>query len=378
MEAETEKSGEDQSVRGNMLVDRWRSGMLPAGLSVPLTVLSWGYAAALAARRGLCQVGVLQSRSLPSPVISVGNLTVGGTGKTPFSLWLAEALGRRGKKVVILTRGYGSRGAAGREPFRAQDVSGNLASIAQIGDERLLLARRLPHVPVVVDKNRYRGGIWARKEWGVDFFILDDGFQHLALRRRLDLVLVDGLNPFGNGCLFPRGILREPIGALRRAHGILVTRANLSDRLPQLRSSLKSLCPEVPLFEVDYTADALLEIGGGPAHPLESMRESPVLAFSGLADPASFLALLKNLGANLVGHRDFGDHHWYTTGEIEALEIEARARGARYLITTEKDGVRIEGLKRHWDPRCIVLRLGLRLRSEKEFWALVDRRTRIS
>lgn len=362
---------------------KWRQGKLPAALSALLSVLSWGYGAALAARRGIYRAGVLRSRSLPCPVISVGNLTLGGTGKTPFSLWLAEALSRRGKKVAILTRGYGARRArvpAKRVgvPFRVGDAQGNSLSAAQCGDEPLLLAGRLPEVPVVVDKNRYRGGMWARKNCGVDFFILDDGFQHLALRRCLDLVLVDGMDPFGDGCLFPRGILREPPGALRRAHGIFITRANLSAGLAQVRATVQSLCPEVPLFEVDYTAEALLEIDAGPAHPVDLLRESPVMAFSGLADPASFLALLKSLGANLIGHRDFGDHHWYTAGEIADLEVEARARGARFLVTTEKDGVRIEGLERRWNPTCLVLRLGLRLRSEKEFWSLVERRTRVS
>lgn len=377
MAGERESGRRAPRAGGGPLLGRWRRGGLPPGLALPLLAVSRGYGAAMGLRRELYRRGILRSRSLPGPVISVGNLTVGGTGKTPVALLLAETLSRRGRKVVILTRGYGARRRGKRPPFRAQDLLEEPSAVVGIGDEPVLLARRLPQVPVVVDADRYRGGLWAREQGAADLFILDDGFQHLALKRALDLVLVDGLNPFGDGTLFPRGILREAPRALERAGGILVTRANLCPRLSDLRRRLESLAPGVPVFEVDYAAEALVEVGGGRELSVGALEGVPVLAFSGLADPASFVSLLGTIGARLLVHRDFGDHHWYTAGELSVLEEEARSRGARFLICTEKDGVRLADLRIPRDPACLMLRLALRVRPTEDFWSLVERRVRV-
>ena len=246
------------------------------------------------------------------PVISVGNLTVGGAGKTPVALCLAQRLIARGRRPAVLSRGYGRRGNA------PQEVSAD-SSVRDVGDEPLLLARR--GLTVFVGPKR---ALLARLavERGADVLVLDDGLQHHGLARDLDVVVADASNPFGNGRPLPRGPLREPVEALRRVERGLVWLT----RCDQPRDPRVSRLPKWPVVESEYVATA-------------DLRGKRVFAFAGIARPASFEATLLALGAQLTGTRWFRDHHPYTQHDLQALRRDA---DGALLVTTEKDLVRIE------------------------------------
>jgi len=275
--------------------------------------------------------GLLAAERLPVPVVSVGNLTFGGTGKTPTVAALARDLVRRGRRPAVLTRGYGRRSEdplllVGPEPR---------AGVEDAGDEPLELAGLLPGVPIVVDADRVRGGLRARGA-GANVVILDDGFQHLRLRRNLDVVLVDVGDPWGGGWR-----LREPLSALRRASAVLVTR--LPIRFPEaaldpIRRRIGRIAPGVPVFGATVRPTAL-RTPEGREDP-GALRGARVLAFAGIGRPRAFEETLEGLGAEVVARRWFRDHHRYTRLELEAILAEADRLGA-VPVTTGKDAVKL-------------------------------------
>lgn len=259
---------------------------------------------------------------LSRPVVSVGNLTAGGTGKTPVVEALCRAWRVRGGRPAILSRGY--RGGQG----------GN--------DEFRLLARRLPDVPHVQDPDRHRGGLRllaAHPE--VDLLVLDDGFQHRRLHRDVDLVVLDATRPFGYGHCLPRGLLREPWQGLRRATGIIVTRCAEAnpDKAVLLRTFLAQFLPRTPVWEARAEVQDLTDLAGARL-PLAEARSRRWLAFAGLGNPTAFFRMLTRLGLPLIEVRAFPDHHPYRASDVRALADWATRRGASGFLTTEKDGVK--------------------------------------
>jgi tetraacyldisaccharide 4'-kinase len=313
----------------------------------PLTAVSWTYAAAVRLRGALYDSGLLRAERVEGlRVISVGNLNVGGTGKTPAVLHLAELLVRAGRKVGILTRGYGRSSTepvtfAGTEP---------LPTVEQAGDEPLLLARRCPQARLFVGADRVAGAYRARDDFGLDTVLLDDGFQHRRLARDEDLVVVDEAVGLGNGHMLPRGPLREPRSSLRRAT-LFWMRASSTTAHPSTGPAL----PEgagVPRVRTRYLPTAWLDPAGG-VHATDALAGQPVLALAGLARPGGFLRTLQSLGTEVRDAALFPDHHGFTADDLRDVEARAARQGAR-VVTTEKDAVRLPPGFEAW-----VVRLGV-------------------
>ena len=300
----------------------------------------------------------LHDQPLGCLVVVVGNLTVGGTGKTPVVEKFARALHERGRKVAILSRGYKSKARplwkkfwhalTHTEPPPPRIVSDGervLLDSEQAGDEPYMLARNLPGVIVLVDKDRVKAGAYAIKKFGCDTLVLDDGFQYLPLKGRLNLLLVDKTNPFGNGQLLPRGILREPIKHLRRASYVFLTKSN-GQRDPELERIIEEHNPGVDIIECAHRPKHLQRFGvaadaPGAREPLTFLKGKRVFAFSGIATPESFEKFLRDLGALIVGRERFLDHYRYEPEDIAELFKLGQAERAECLVTTEKDAVRI-------------------------------------
>ncbi len=286
-------------------------------------------------------------------VISIGNLTVGGTGKTPVVETFARTLGDSGRKVAILSRGYKSeplsrserrrayKKAGGKEPPRVvSDGTKVLLDSAQGGDEPYMLALNLPGVAVIVGADRVASGRYAIRELGCDTLILDDGFQYLRIQHRLDIVLVDATNPFGNRSLLPRGILRESIRNIRRAGFIFITKSSANGN-EELIAELRKHNPTAEIVECRHAPKFVKNLLTNEEHPLEFLDGKKVTAVSGIAAPEGFEKQLGRLGAEVYYHKRFNDHHPYTTDEISNVIAIGRRRGGHdLLITTEKDAVR--------------------------------------
>jgi len=285
--------------------------------------------------------GLLRTKGLPIPVISVGNITLGGTGKTPATVNVAGILLKHGRKPVILSRGYGRS-----DPSAVLVVSDGIATVLDPvsgGDEPVLIAGRHPRVPVVVGADRYRSGTIAIERFHPDIAVLDDGFQHIRLKRDLNIVLIDAVDPFGSGRLFPAGILREPLTALRRADIVLITRADRKEHIVQLKETVGQHT-DAPIFTARYVPRDIVDVATGETKPLDFLAGKPVFAFAGIARPDSFYALLKTRGAVVTGTAVYGAHHVYTRSDLADLVRQADERNAALLATTEKDGVRLKDM----------------------------------
>lgn len=324
-----------------------------------LQACSWLFSGIAQARLWLYRKRIFfHDQPLGCLVVVVGNLTVGGTGKTPVVEKFAKALRDRGRKVAILSRGYKSKSipawkkwwwslthAEEPPPKIVSDGTRVLLDSEQAGDEPYMLARNLPGVIVLVDKNRVKAGEFAIKKFGCDTLVLDDGFQYLPLKGRLNLLLVDKTNPFGNGHLLPRGILREPIKHLKRASYVFLTKSN-GQRDPELERLIAEHNPGVDLIECAHRPQYLQRFGAAPdasnaREPLTFLKGRRVFAFSGIATPESFEKFLRDLGALLVGRERFLDHYRFEREDLAELFATAQREGAECLVTTEKDAVRI-------------------------------------
>jgi tetraacyldisaccharide 4'-kinase len=318
---------------------------------------------------GLHDRGVVSPARLPAPVVSVGNLTVGGTGKTPAVLELCRAARSRGLRPAVLTRGYGGKG---RGVLRAGAWPHGRATAEEAGDEALLLSRALPQVPVVVGKRRAEEGR-ALLESGerVDLFVLDDGFQHRRLHRDRDLILLDLVDPLGNGHLLPAGSLRESPRGLGRADHVLVTGGDPGEPVsPRVRDLLGGLGAEPPCTRAWYRTVGVRPLcaeGPGP----ESLAGRDVVSVAAIARPERFRAQLAREGAAVRQAVTFRDHHRFTRAEIGDLERRARVDGAA-LVTTAKDAVRLEG---QVDPGAGWLVLDVELEVEGGWARLFSRLT---
>lgn len=308
-------------------------------LRIFLSLLSALYLIGVLLRNALYDIGLLRAYKLPCYVVSVGNLSVGGTGKTPFVIYIANKLQAKGRNVAVLTRGYARQG---KEPARIVKVDD---SAKEVGDEPMLMTKRLNPIPVIVGKNRVKSGTWAIGNIKVDTLVLDDGFQYRKLKKDAEFVLFDSTNPLGNGHLLPRGILREPFASVRRADGVLLTKVGqceiTNSKINELEERLHALNPEMAVARADYIPLHIKRLGGDGLLSSGELAGKAILAFSGIASPGSFIRTLEGLGAKIIGERAFPDHHYFTSEEMSNLVEEARQKGAWGLVTTEKDGVRI-------------------------------------
>jgi tetraacyldisaccharide 4'-kinase len=307
-------------------------------LLLPLSALSWIYGVGMWIRATLYQRGFFKTRQLPCRVLSVGNITLGGTGKTPLVAALAKELLQRGMHVGILSRGY--RGLKEKTGGVLSDGTRIYLTHAEAGDEPFMLATMLSQVPVLVGKRRYEMGIHASEKFGVNVLILDDGFQHVRVKRDVDIVLIDTRRGFGNGRLFPGGPLREPLRCLRRASLLVLTKTESSQPLDELEAVLRSYAPAVPLYHSRYRPVSLLEVASGKIFPPEFVHEKRILAFAGIADPGYFVHVLKGLEADIVRTVPFPDHYQYTPEDMSTLG--AYRNTVDFYVTTEKDYVKLQ------------------------------------
>lgn len=294
---------------------------------------------------------------LPFRVISIGNITVGGTGKTPAAIAIAEDAKKRGFFPIILTRGY--KGTA-QGPCFVSKGEGPLLTAEQAGDEPFHMAEKLRGVVIVKGADRYEAGMYAVKALSnqlsavsinlsespsplplAPIFILDDGFQHWKLCRDRDIVLIDAQNPFGNRRLLPLGRLREPLSELARAHVIMITKTEREDA--GLIAEIRRYNKNAPVFFSTHRAVALRS-AAGDRKPLEWMKEKKVFCFCGLADPASFINTVEFAGAVIAGMKVYRDHHQYCQQDMAEIVKECSASGASWIITTEKDMVKLGNL----------------------------------
>ncbi len=319
----------------------------PPGLSAVLETLSRGYAAA-AVLRSTAFEGALRRRRrrLPIPVVSVGNLTVGGTGKTPIVAYLAEVLAAAGRRPAIVSRGY--RGGLERHGGVVSDGRRVLREASDAGDEPFMLALQLPGVPVAVGRDRFSTGCRVIAAASPDVVLLDDGFQHLQLARDVDILLLDAQYPFGNGHVLPRGPLREPVTACRRASAVVFTRADQGVAHGRLSSG--AAVGGKPAFRAVHrtillcvSGDVTPPFAKAPLAPVpgDTLRGRRVVAFSGIADNGRFLGSLTRLGASVVSFAGFRDHHHYRRDDVSRLLRQTDANRADAMVTTEKDCYRL-------------------------------------
>ncbi|HXU90322.1 MAG TPA: tetraacyldisaccharide 4'-kinase [Methylomirabilota bacterium] len=378
------------------LVDGWQDGFGPTASRV-LSVAAGGYRGLLGTRDWLYTLGVLKSHRLGCPVVSIGNLTVGGTGKTPAVELAVRTLIELDHRPAVVSRGYGRRThgiqivadaasirldaeEGGDEPFllarrlpgvlsrgygrRSSGVQivADAASIRldaeEAGDEPFLLARRLPGVPVVVGPNRYEAGRVARARFGVTAIVLDDGFQHRTLAKDVEIVMARARAPWGNGRLLPGGPLREPLSALGRAALIVVTGADGPHDVAEVAEAARRHAPGTPVLAARHVPTECWEVGSMKEQPLTSLLGKRLFGFAGIGSPDGFRRTLAETGVIETGFARFADHHWYTREDLRDLDAAAAARGADGLVTTEKDWVRLRRLPVTRRP---IYALGVRL-----------------
>ena len=330
-----------------------RNGVRASVLRGFLVGLSGLFRGVVHSRLSLFRNRVKTDYHLGAMVISVGNITVGGTGKTPVVEMLARRLHQEGRRVAILSRGYKSkkikkkkrwfrrlRGIQPDPPRIVSDGTSVLLDSITAGDEPYMLAKNLPGVAVIVDRDRVHAGRHAVRELGADTLILDDGLQYLRLRRRMDVILVDQQSPFGNEHLLPRGTLREPPRSLRRASHIFLTKC---DGQPNdgIIARIRKHNRTAPILECTHRPVYLQNVfDPADRQPLALLDGKKVSTISGIAVPESFESILERLGATLVNRRRFTDHHRYTEDEIDEAILRADDKLAHYVVTTEKDAVR--------------------------------------
>ncbi len=356
-----------------------REGTLAALFGAFLQVCSWLFSGIVQLRLWLYRHRIFRDQPLGCLVVVVGNLTVGGTGKTPVVEKFARALHDRGRKVAILSRGYKSKApplwkkwwfwlnhTEDAPPRIVSDGRTVLLDSEFAGDEPFMLARNLPGVVVLVDKDRVKAGAYAIKHFGCDTLVLDDGFQYLPLKGRLNLLLVDKTNPFGNGHLLPRGILREPIKHLKRASYVFLTKSK-GVRDDELEAMIRRFNPGAEIIECAHKPQYLQRLDNGERLPLSTLAGKKIGAFSGIAAPESFEAFLRETGAKLGYTKRYLDHHRFTSDDLDTVFAEALAAGVELLITTEKDAVRLDATRKIPVP-CYYLRLEIEiLRGAKDF-----------
>jgi tetraacyldisaccharide 4'-kinase len=333
-------------------------------LLFPLSLLSLPYGAAVRIRTLFYSLGFFHAKRLPCPVISVGNITVGGTGKTPLVITLAKGLMDRGTPMAILSRGYKGKGSS--TPW-VSDGKTVLLSPEESGDEPFQMAKALKGIPVLIGRDRFVNGKLALQRGTIRGVLLDDGYQHLQLHRDLNILLIDSEIGLGDGHLLPRGILREPLTHLRRADLFLLTKVTDPENCRPLEKMLREVHPSSPVFHSHYEPQGLIGPDGEWVG-LQGLKGKKALAISGIANPAYFSLLLRKCGMEVVREMIFPDHHRFTSKDLAAIEKEGR--GADWIVTTEKDIVKLNEV-RMVHPPLLALGVEMKIWEEEEFYKRV-------
>lgn len=351
------------------LVHGGRHGFLAAVLLGILRTMSLIYGLGVLIKLSLYKCGILKRHKLPCQVISLGNITVGGTGKTPTAQILAAIIRDMGYRVVILNRGY--RAAWKGQVGLVSDGQKIFMSVTEAGDEAYLLAKNLPGIPVVIGRDRSITGDYAVRYLKAEVIILDDGYQHWQLCRDLDIVLIDTINVFGNNFLLPRGTLREPLDNLDRAQAILLTKVDQSTNGARdvIRDIVGRYNSQALVVESIHNPRCFIEIEewykgihSKNTAPLETARGRRVMAFSAIGNPSSFEQTIAGTGAEVVDAMRYPDHHDYTMAEMQDVMQKAVDKQAYALITTEKDAVKIPSEFIHSDRPLPVYVLGIEVK----------------
>ncbi len=324
------------------------------------------YSLIIGIRNSLYNRGFLRLYSLGARTISVGNLTTGGTGKTPLVALIAKTLAEHGETVCILTRGYGRKDP--RERVLVSDGKRVLSDAAMGGDEPVELAQQLFGKAIVIaDANRVAAARWAVEKFGITVFILDDGFQHRRAKRDLDIVCIDATNPCGNGRMLPAGPLRESFKGMERADVIVITRANLAGDTDALEAGLKNHNAAAPIFRASTRVREIKEFHAKTQSP-QNKKPEVVFAFCALGNPDSFFSLAAG-ELDLAGHEAFRDHHYYDQSDIDRITNLARECGAKALLTSAKDAVKLDGLL--FGLPCYVIQIETVVEDAKAFRDLI-------
>ena len=359
--------------------DRDQPGAVNFLLSV-LKGLSYVFAAVVGIRYLLYGWGLLRRYPLGIQVISIGNVTAGGTGKTPVTEIFARTLAAEGRKVAILSRGYRRKEAPWwqrlftqviEKPLVVSDGKHVLLDSATGGDEPYMLASNLPGVAVVVDRNRVKAGRYAIKRLGCDTLILDDGFQYQKLKHSVEVVLVDATNPFGNGHMLPRGVLREPASNLKRADIIFLTKCR--GDVSEVKAEVRKYNTTAEIVECNHAPRVLKDVWSREEFPLDWLKGKTVCTLSGIASPKGFENSLRHLGAKVVWCERYADHHRYDSSEILYALNRSADMGADALVTTEKDAVRFPRFETS-PVRCLYLRIAIEILAGGEsFTQIINR-----
>ena len=355
----------------------------PGGIVLLLRVLkvfSYLFGGIVAIRYFLYRTGVLRRYPLGIQVISIGNVTAGGTGKTPVTEIFARTLAAEGRKVAILSRGYRRKEAPWWQriftqvvepPLVVSDGKHVLLDSATGGDEPYMLASNLPGVAVIVDRNRVKAGRYAVKRLGCNTLILDDGFQYQRLKHSIEVVLVDSTNPFGNGNMLPRGILREPVQNIRRADIIFLTKCR--GDVSAVKDEIRRYHTTAEIVECNHTPKVLKDVWSREEYPLDWLAGKTVCTLSGIASPKGFENSLRHLGAKVVWCERYADHHRYDSSEVLYALNRTADMGADALVTTEKDAVRFPRLETA-PVKCLYLRIAIEILAGGESFAQIINR----
>ena len=354
-----------------------------------LNILSILFSQAIRFRYFLYNKKILKDRPLGCPVIVVGNITIGGTGKTPVVEKLAKELQSKGRKVAIISRGYKSKKESlvkkfirfitnneSPPPKIVSDGRNVLLNSKLAGDEPFMLAKNLPGVVVICDKNRVKAGHYAIRDYKCDTLLLDDGLQYLRLKGSLNICLIDSSNPFGNEHLLPRGILREPLKRLSIADYIFITKAKNVYDCQELHNTIQRYNNKAPIIYSRHLPKHLIRIESGKTEKLDIIKDARVGIFSGIAYPESFVDTIRDQGADIVFQKRFLDHHRFSKGEILSVYNDSFLAKADFIVTTEKDAVRLPKLRSKIP--VLYLRLEIDLLNDNErhsdyFQILTDR-----
>lgn len=333
-----------------------------------LAPMGLAYGGIVAARNLLYDRRLLSTYPLGRPTISVGNLTVGGTGKTPLTRLIATILADEGLLPCILTRGYGRQKEKNR--VLVCDQKQIFADAKTAGDEPIELARSLSGRAIIIaDADRISAARFAIERFQPDVFILDDGYQHRKARRDLDLLLIDATNPFGNGFPLPAGILRENISAIARADAVIISRADLAENLSETECVIREYNRNSPVFHASATVSGLRQIGSDAVPDWHDILQTPAAAFCGIGNPESFRTLLERSGFTLRRFLAFADHYQYPPAGIDAIVKAGRESGADILLTTAKDAVKLN--RSVFSFPCYQVEIAIEVNPAEDFRGLI-------
>ena len=349
--------------RFRKLISGQTKGPAAALLRLLLAIISLLYASVIRFRNFMYCKGWLKTNHMEKPVISIGNITTGGTGKTPLVIWLCNLLAEKNISCAILTRGY-------------KTTKDSVLKVRKCEDEPALLAENCPDARVVINSNRLEGAVDAVNLFGAKALVLDDGFQHRRLGRDLDIVTIDATEPFGYDKVLPAGLLREPLSALKRTDAVVVTRCDqiTMEQLAQLEEKLQQINPDVVIATSMHTPVCAKSAEDNEIS-LDELKNKNVFAFCGIGNPKAFLNTIKKLGGNIVGSRLFNDHHYYKEACLKTICEQAQQTGADLILTTQKDWTKItlsESIKKDIPFAYLEIKLKF-VRGEEKIRELIEK-----